>query len=574
MQEKPNSTEQLLFEDKIINFLETRDEIAFQNGMKLVNLTVRQGFASVEYLQLCLLFYFDPQALKQIKLSEELRNLVDQINKVKFIEANTQLFKNNLVKILYSKISDFRLLLALFADKLNKINAGQKNDLFINLIESIYVPLSHIIGIHYYTTQFEDFIIRNKYEKEYNMLLKKAKKELLRDEHELDEIELKLEQFRKYPDEEIYGRIKSPYSVFKKVYFRKEPLENISDFVAFRVITKTEEDCYSWMGYIFSLWDPIQGKIKDYIERPKSNGYKSLHATVVTEKGLVEFQVRTSKMHEHAEYGIASHWRYKKMTDFAILGRLQKRISELENANAGFDMGKEKIFVYTPKRDILILDKGATVVDFAYAIHTELGHHIVRATINAESVPLDTVLKDHDVCSVFTDKNKKPSRSWLEFVKTKKAIDKIKQALSLGSEDKQRKSHEKTTISMDLLNKSYVAKCCNPFADDDLVLFKTQKRKYIIHTLECMLKQNKQYVKAPKQLSEKVLRKELLANIDHTLVQNIVDKVRRNIGFENIFVGDDYNYIVITLKIDSHTHFDEIKNKLLSIDGIFNVKLV
>ncbi len=549
-----------------ITLLEDIDESAFQEGLKLLQINEKLKF-DVELLKLNLFFYYDFEKIKVLHLPEDLKELIILSNKIKYIESNPKKFKTDFSKILFSKLTDFRLILTLFADKVNKMSAFSQDKEFLRLIEEIYLPLSHVIGINYYIAQFEDFVIRTKYAYEYHELINKAKKSMLRDSSEIDHLISVLENYRKYPNELITGRIKSPYSVFKKVYVRNEPLENITDYVALRIITKNEDDCYSWMGHIFANWTPVIGKIKDYIEHPKPNGYKSLHATVLTELGPVEFQIRTERMHEFAEFGVAAHWRYKKIASFEISDKVKNKT----NANVhDFNLGVEKIFVYTPNGDVVVLDKNSCVLDFAYAIHTEIGNHAVRALVNNQLAPLDQKLEDYDVIEIFTDKNKKPARDWLEFVFSKKSIDKIKQTLGIATKfRREQKIHDKK-IS-ELLQKTSVANCCNPFSDDELGLFKTSKRKYVLHSLDCLLKNNKKYELAPEGIEEKLLRKKIIIEIDSNVHQTIVSELKRKLDFENIIISN--NEIQLTVKLPSRKDWNNLREKLLNIEGIISVRL-
>lgn len=558
-----------IFDFNTLTKLETINPLAFQKGLTLADMNHRLGFRE-EYLNVCLLFYYTKEELKDIILSEELKNLFETLQSLKFVENNPSKFKKEWAKIFFSKVTDVRIILAIFSDKVIRIMASEKSDALIKAIDEIYVPLSHVVGINHYISQFEDFVIRTKYSKEYTELLRIAKKEMLRDSKEVDEIVAILEKYRKYPDEKLYGRVKSPHSVFKKVYVRKEPLTDITDYVAVRIITKTEEDCYSWMGYIFSNWEPIIGKIKDYIEHPKPNGYKSIHTTVLTDLGPVEFQVRTEAMHEYAEYGIASHWRYKKQNSFGmdeIIKHKDKLFSE------SFNIGEEKIFVYTPNGDIVILDKDSCVLDFAYAIHTDLGNHAVRAIVNGMPAPLSQKLFDQNIIEIFTDKNKKPSRDWLEFVKTRKAIDKIKQELGLANKFMRLKKEEDRRLPA-LLSDASVAKCCNPFYDDEIVLYKTSKRKYVIHTFDCLLKANKKYEPAPEGLNKKLLIKRLEIQIERRELQNILNTLKRKIGFENIRIDESHSLLFVDMKFNSRAEYETVKPKIQSIPGIIEISLI
>ncbi len=454
---------------------------------------------------------------------------------------------------------------------MNQITNSNLDKNLLKLIEEVYIPLSHIIGINYYVAQFEDYAIRTKYPKEYTELLRKSKKNLIRDNKEIEEILAELEKFRKSPNEEFYGRIKNPYSVFKKVYIKKTPLEEIQDFVAIRIITNSLEDCYSWLGYVFSKWDPIIGRIKDYLENPKPNGYKSLHTTIITKYGNVEVQIRTKGMHEFAEFGVASHWRYKGIEDFQILDKLQRNVAKISESGNSFKLGDEKIFVITPKGDYVILDKGASVLDFAFAIHTEIGCHIVRAIVNNEPVSLNQKLNDYDHVMIFTDKNRKPTRKWLEFVTTKKAIDKIRQVLGITVVDK---AKEFVSEKNDILKRTNIASCCNPFYKDEVALYKTSKRKFVIHTVECLLRNAKQYESVPEIVKQKLMQKKISLRIEPNYINEIIKQLDIRLHYENIVISTNKDELIISTKILSKDDAQDIVSKLLNINGIINAKMI
>ena len=560
-----------LFDSKLLDSLYEQNPKAYEDGKYLVELNEKLGF-SLDYLKPCFLVYFDSKVINKLKLPADLKEVVETIKSIKELELQEKTLKKDWARIITSKIHDFRVVLALFADKVNIITHNDDKKDYLKLIEEIYLPLSHIIGINFYVAQFEDFVIRTKHKKQYQDLISKAKKHMLRDKNEINYLINEMENFRKYPDEELYGRIKNPYSVYKKVYVRNEKLQNITDYVAIRIITRTEEDCFSWMGYIFSKYPPIIGKIKDYISKPKPNGYKSLHATVLTKYGPVEFQVRTRKMHEFAEYGVAAHFRYKKMGSFSLSDKVHHNLRNRDHEKNEFKLGLEKIFVYTPKNDVIILDKGATVIDFAYAIHSEIGNKLVRALINDEGVNLDHLLNDGDTVNLFTDKNRKPSRKWLEFVVTKKAIDKIKSSLGITTGGLRKKIEKPKDIS-GLIDKTNIAKCCNPFCDDDLAIYKTSKRKNIIHTVDCLLKNNKEYSEMDEALRKLLLDKEVIVFVEDD-IEEVYDKIKRTIHVEKMYKSINNDAISLEVKLKSRKELEDLKAKLLEIENVSKIELV
>jgi GTP pyrophosphokinase len=242
---------------------------------------------------------------------------------------------------------------------------------------------------------------------------------------------------------DIHGRVKHCYSLYRKLDKYKNDMSKVYDIVAMRIIVKDVSDCYAVLGILHGLYTPLPGRIKDYIAQPKPNGYQSLHTTVFDESGsILEFQIRTLAMHEESEYGVAAHWRYKESKNavernvhwMGELARIQKELSTtdfMQHLNElKLDMFRDRIFVFTPKGDVIDLPEESTPIDLAYAIHTEIGNKAAQARVNGEISPLDKPLKSGDMCEIIIDKNRKaPSGDWIKSVKTRHAREKIKDAL-------------------------------------------------------------------------------------------------------------------------------------------------
>src|SRR3989339_733620 len=244
---------------------------------------------------------------------------------------------------------------------------------------------------------------------------------------------------------QVLGRVKRLYSLYQKMDKHQGDLSKIYDLIAVRAIVQDVEECYVTLGILHRQWKPVPGRIKDYIAQPKPNGYQSLHTTVFTENGeIVEFQIRTLEMHELAEYGVAAHWRYKEGTHKPIrntqwmeeLAQIQKELQNKKNFMEQLeimkiDVFKDRIFVFTPQGDVIDLPEGATPIDFAYAIHTEVGNKCTAVRINEVMRNIDTSLRSGDIVEVITDKNRRgPNPDWLKFAKTRHARNKIKDATS------------------------------------------------------------------------------------------------------------------------------------------------
>ncbi len=371
-------------------------------------------------------------------------------------EANAENFR----KLLLATAKDIRTLIVKLVDRLDNMRSlgifpRDKQRRIAKETLLVYAPLSHLLGIWEIKSQLEDLAFKYLYPEEYERVktfVGKARKELEEYLKKYIIPPLKLELEKANVKGEIKYRSKHLYSIWEKTKRKGISLEEVHDILGVRVITNTVAECYSTLGIVHQLWKPVAGKFKDYISTPKPNLYQSLHTTVVGPKGRwVEFQIRTWDMHYIAEKGIAAHWAYKqgrkpKPQEEKIAQALRDLVESFNNPQEYKEITEKlraelekEIFVYTPKGDVIALPKDATPVDFAYAIHTELGNHCVGAKVDGRLVPLDYKLKTGEKVEILTSPNKKPSPEWLKFVKTAKAKQRIKQFL--------RKELEKTLLA-------------------------------------------------------------------------------------------------------------------------------
>jgi GTP pyrophosphokinase len=320
----------------------------------------------------------------------------------------------------------------------------------------IYAPLAYRLGIQRLSGELEDLAFPYLYPEEYKWLLKNV------EEHygEREKYAEKLKPIIKRNLAKnglklvtIDSRAKRYSSLYKKLQRYDMDLEKIYDSMALRIIVRTVEDCYATLGVIHKIWPPLPGRIKDYIARPKPNGYRSLHTTVFAlDNKIIEFQIRTEEMHEENELGIAAHWAYEQMKNSRLhnknwkgvqnrkellwveqLRNWQKNISDREFIDSlAVDFFKDRIFVITPQNDVIDLPSGATPVDFAYHIHSEIGNQCIGAKINGKIVPLDYELHSGDVVEIMTQRGKKPSEDWLRFIKTSLARSHVKNITRRG----------------------------------------------------------------------------------------------------------------------------------------------
>lgn len=384
----------------------------------------------------------------QKNFGEEIAHLVEGITKLgKLKYRGVERYIENLRKMFVAMAEDVRVMIIKFADRIHNLqtlDALPPQKQYRVALESleIYAPIANRLGMAEMKGELEDLSFQYVYPKEYERVKKireeklAGKEQLLKDIQTHAKKELAAAGIRFF---DIYGRNKRLYSLYQKLLRKDNQTAKIYDLVAIRIIVSTIADCYVTLGILHRLWRPMKGRIKDYISQPKPNGYQSLHTTVFTEEGeLIEFQIRTPQMHEEAEYGIAAHWHYdehgsrlpkKDMAwarELAVIQKdILKKLSDLEEMKV--DFLQTRIFVLTPKGDVIDLPEGATPVDFAYHIHTDIGNKCSGALINDKMVSLDTSLKNGDVVEIILDRNRKgPNADWLKFVKTHTARTHIK----------------------------------------------------------------------------------------------------------------------------------------------------
>lgn len=348
----------------------------------------------------------------------------------------------SLRKLLLATSKDMRVVMVKLCDRLHNIKTlefvpPEKQGRIAKETLEIYAPLAYRLGIRKLSRQLEDIAFSyadKKSYKEISDLMKESYEEKLSN----------LEKFRKSVTKEIAKsgftdfhsdyRVKGVYSLYKKYLKYKKDFEKIHDMLAMRIIVPKTEDCYKVLGIIHSAWRPLPGKIKDFISFPKQNGYQSLHTTVFTGDGsIVEIQIRTEEMHKLAEYGVASHAIYKsELGDASHKKEVVSWIKNISSGEAGDikqDFLSDRIFVFTPKGDVVDLPKEASPVDFAYSIHSDIGNKMSGVKINGKLSSIDSILHDGDIVEIVTNKNAKPNRKWLDGAKTSFAKKHIKQLI-------------------------------------------------------------------------------------------------------------------------------------------------
>ncbi|AJP01129.1 GTP pyrophosphokinase [Streptomyces cyaneogriseus subsp. noncyanogenus] len=386
---------------------------------------------------------------------------VTKLDKVKFGEAAQA---ETVRKMVVAMAKDPRVLVIKLADRLHNMRTmrylkREKQEKKARETLEIYAPLAHRLGMNTIKWELEDLAFAILYPKMYDEIVRLvAERAPKRDEYlaiVTDEVQQDLRAARIKAT--VTGRPKHYYSVYQKMIVRGRDFAEIYDLVGIRVLVDTVRDCYAALGTVHARWNPVPGRFKDYIAMPKFNMYQSLHTTVIGPGGKpVELQIRTFDMHRRAEYGIAAHWKYKQeavagaskirtdapkssgkdkdaINDMAWLRQLLDWQKETEDPSEfleslRFDLSRNEVFVFTPKGDVIALPAGATPVDFAYAVHTEVGHRTIGARVNGRLVPLESTLDNGDLVEVFTSKapGAGPSRDWLGFVKSPRARNKIR----------------------------------------------------------------------------------------------------------------------------------------------------
>ncbi len=389
--------------------------------------------------------------LEEIKamFGDEVAMLVDGMTKLSQMELQSreQREADNFRKMVVAMAKDWRVLVIKLADRLHNMRTlkslpPEKQKRIAQETLDIYAPLANRLGISKIKTELEDLSFMYLNREAYDDLSGKVNQRRIERETYINElIEIMKRQLAEHGYKgEVKGRPKHFYSIYQKMQKQDISFEDVYDLIAIRIITDTKVNCYAILGLIHSLWTPVPGRFKDFIGVPKSNLYQSLHTTVIGPKGeRVEFQIRTEEMHRLAEEGIAAHWRYKEKSaisqreeqQFAWLRQLLEWQRDLPDAKEFMDTVKgdlfpDVVYVFTPRGDVKELPQGSTPVDFAYSVHTDIGHQCVGAKVNGKIVPLKHVLHNGDKIEVTTQAGHTPSRDWLKFVKTSKARTRIK----------------------------------------------------------------------------------------------------------------------------------------------------
>jgi len=477
------------------------------------------------------------QELKK-EFGEEILSLVEGVTNVGKVEhKGAQRNIENLRKLFLATAKDIRVVIIKLINRLIGLKTicvfdEEKQKRLARETLEIYAPIAYRLGMRKISGELEDLAFPVVYPKEYNWLISQVKEEYEEREKYLKKITAIVEKAMKKADIEpieIHSRVKRYFSLYRKLQRYDMDLNKIYDLVALRIIVKNIDECYGAMGVIHKLWKPLPGRIKDYIALPKPNGYRSLHTTVFCPDGkITEFQIKTSEMHHEAEYGIAAHWYYSEQKGLkAYIKRLLtkppekelKWIQDLQKWQEEFPPGsedffqllkidffKDRIFVLTPKGDVIDLPEEATPLDFAYHIHTSIGHRCLGAKVDGKMVSLDEQLLNGQLVEILTKKEEKPSQDWLRIVKTSLAKNKIREWFKQSKAERIKRATQQKQAQKEIKQKpiplkalqapiveikgetkilSFFAKCCNPQPGDQIQGYITLNRGVSVHKAEC-----------------------------------------------------------------------------------------
>jgi GTP pyrophosphokinase/guanosine-3',5'-bis(diphosphate) 3'-pyrophosphohydrolase len=481
------------------------------------------------------------------EFGQEVADLVDGVTKISFLEnqATSTSKAENFRKLILATSKDIRVLLVKIADRLHNmrtidaISKIEKKERIAKETMEIYAPLADRMGMHRIRDELEDlsFKVLNNNARE----LIKNRLDKIKDDKVVSFNSISLE-FSELLNEhkinaEIIGREKTPFSIWRKVQKKRISLEQISDIIGFRVILGSIDDCYKALGIFHSRWNCIPGKFKDYISSPKINKYQSLHTSIIgPNRRPIEIQLRTLQMHEYAERGIASHWKYKSSEKFNSLtwkeydwlADLVEIIDKNENPEHSYEytklqMFQENVFCFTPKGSVIKLPKNATPIDFAYAVHTKIGNSTVACKINGNESELQSILYNGDVVDIITSKNKSPSLHWIPITKTGKARSAIRKYwYKKGEEKAQRIKKYNTTLWISLPDKpGKLGEVTTLLGQHSLnissVEMKEKSKEYINFRFNLIIRDLKNFTNFISELKQKEIKFKIIRHEDNWL---------------------------------------------------------
>lgn len=485
-----------------------------------------------------------------------------KISKIKF-KTKEESQAENFRKMVVAMAKDLRVIIVKLADRMHNMRTLQyvseeKQKKIAQETLDIYVPLANRLGINSVKSELEDLCLRFLHPDIYYRLAEKiAMKKSEREKYIRETIEFVREKLLEYSlKAEVKGRPKHFFSIYKKMVARGVDFEQIQDVLAFRVIVNNITECYKSLGIIHSSFTPIPGRFKDYIAIPKVNNYQSLHTTVIGPKAeRIEIQIRTYEMDEVAEKGVAAHWKYKEGLNIGKLDWVQELLEFNQNMenNSEFmsavknDLDVGGVFIFTPKGDVTELRHGATPLDFAYSVHTEVGNKCVGAKVNGKMVPLRYTLKSGDTVEILTSKSQTPSKDWLKIVKSSRAKTKIKQWLLKVERDNNKK-----------IGKEILEKALRVFDTSLKSLKKSGEMDIVVKEFSCANEEElfihigsgkfttKSIVKVIPSIKKDETPDEKINEID-SFSKNLTNRVRKRVNKDNAVIVDGIDDLLVRL---------------------------
>lgn len=534
--------------------------------------------------------------LEEVKaeFGEEIELIVDGLTKITYFgRKKEEVDVDALRKILLASAKDIRILVIKLCDRLHNMRtisemSEEKQKRIASETLSIYVPIAQKVGMYSLKWELEDLALKYYDREMYDFIKKKLNlKRSQREEIVKRAVEEIKEALKEYDIGAIaLGRPKNFYSIYKKIRDKARSFEEIYDLYAIRVIANNISDCYTVLGALHDKFQAFPDKLKDYIANPKANGYQSIHTVVYSRaiKAPVEIQIRTQEMHKLAEFGIAAHWRYKNIKEDQ---KFEKKIGwlreilqwEKEHKDNNeflrllkFDFFEDEIFVFTPKNDIIILPEGASVLDFAYSVHTHIGDKAYKAKVNGVISTIDKTLKSGDIVEIITHNSSKPNDKWLKFVKTNKARIKIRNSMNLKLTGKERELIDEVPFEKLLskikrtenYKKTRKAGCCKIEFGDQIVGVIGKNKELVIHNASC---ENAKYTIKDKIQLRWVEEKQKEVSINLVLK----DKIGLLMDILNLFNKSNTNILSVNSKTLKN---GDVRMELTLLDGPHVSKLV
>lgn len=550
------------------------------------------------------------------EFGKEVADLVEGLTKIsgKVFESKEEYKAENLRKILLATTKDIRVITIKLADRLHNMRTlasfrADKRKRIAQETMEIYAPIAHKLGMWKIKGELEDLSFRYlDYDTYVRLKERIAEKRVEREQATKTIISMIQKGLADNSIEgDVFGRAKYFFSIYKKMVKKQKSFDQIYDLIAIRIIVNTIPECYKVLEIIHTLFEPQLDRFKDYIQHPKANGYQSIHSAVKFRNKMIEVQIRTHDMHAVAEAGIAAHWKYKgtekdKAFDRKImwLKQILEWMRKSKNASdfvetLKIDLFENEIIVLTPKGDPISLPEGATPVDFAYAVHTSIGHHCSKAKVNNRVEPLDHQLNSGDVVDILMQKNAHPSRNWLNFVVTSKAKSKIRSFLGIEIDHRPKEARKRTEEDkgkLDLPLHEYIriegkkahlkmSGCCEAKMGDSIIGLKTKDGKITVHKSDCInlhTVDKSKHVRLswiePEDANVRKLRvfvserPDMLADL-----LNLLSLEKVNVKSVNTRIKKKKIMLTFKIIVDDDEHMKRILDKMRRIKDVTDIKL-